>query len=50
MILKCDCYNKYQDELHGKGMRVYNYPCKSKATGKYTAARCTVCGNMKEVG
>ena len=50
MILKCSCYNKYQDELYGKGNRVYNYPCKNKNTGRYTDARCTVCDNMQDVG
>lgn len=57
MLLKCDCYQRVQDpkssgqdKLYGKGVRVHNYPCKSKTTGRYTAARCTVCGTTKEVG
>lgn len=47
MILKCSCYNRYQDTLHGQSMRVHN-PCKSKSTGKWDSARCTVCGSEKQ--
>ena len=35
MILKCTCKHKEQDELHGKGKRVFN-----KTTNGY---KCTVC-------
>jgi len=49
MIHHCDCRHLPQDELYGKGNRVHNR-CKSKATGKFSAIRCTVCLNEKEVG
>lgn len=39
MIYPCSCPHPTQDEIHGKGRRVYNI-------GK-TAAKCTVC--KKEV-
>lgn len=42
MILKCTCIHKDQDELHGKGNRVYNVL-------KTPAARCTVCGKERNV-
>lgn len=38
-ILPCICQHKAQDELHGKGNRVYN-----KTTSQY---RCTVCAALK---
>ena len=55
MLLKCNCIQvpvhgcKSQNQIYGKNIRVFNYPCKSKQTGKWTAARCTVCGTMQEV-
>ena len=49
MIVKCNCKHEGQDKLYGEGMRVYN-KCRSKATGKWTAARCTICLKEKEVG
>jgi len=42
VIMKCTCKHVGQDQLHGKGNRVFNL----MADGK---ARCTVCGKMKEV-
>lgn len=39
MIAKCVCENKYQDELYGKGKRVFN-PMGLK--GK-NGGRCTSC-------
>ena len=38
-ILKCVCYHKAQDKLHGKQMRVFNL---TKKGGENTY-RCTVC-------
>lgn len=49
MIRQCTCKNEAQDRVYGKGNRVFNR-CKSKATGKFTAARCTVCKEVQEVG
>ena len=47
MILPCNCSHNSQDELYGKGNRVYN-KCKSTSSGmdKY---RCTVCGKTQDV-
>lgn len=45
MIMKCDCINKMQDELHGPGMRVHNKMVTPK-TGKQEY-RCTVCQSVK---
>ena len=39
-ILKCNCEHKSQDELYGKGMRVFNKSTKG--------LRCTICGNLKK--
>ena len=49
MILPCKCKNEGQDKLYGVGKRVHNR-CKSKITTRFTAARCTVCLDIKEVG
>lgn len=35
-IKRCECEHKYQDEVHGKGLRVHT----KKVNGKYV---CTVC-------
>jgi hypothetical protein len=35
------CHHEYQDELYGKGMRVFNAKV---AEGKVKGWRCTVCG------
>ena len=40
-ILKCTCKHEGQDELHGKGMRVFN------STSKDDTYRCTVCEKEK---
>ena len=37
MIRKCSCKHEEQDELHGKGNRVFNPTTKDKGY------RCTVC-------
>lgn len=45
MILPCTCEHKAQDELHGKGMRVFNWA--KNANNKQGGYRCTVCGKVK---
>jgi hypothetical protein len=42
MFMRCTCVHASQDEMYGKGVRVFN-PCKKKQ-GTYTSAMCTVCG------
>lgn len=37
-ILKCSCEHTYQDQIYGKGNRVFN------AMGSDGKFRCTVCG------
>jgi len=42
-VTSCSCENKSQDEMYGKGNRVFN-----KAGGKGAVKwRCTVCGKDK---
>lgn len=41
MILSCNCVHLVQDELYGKGKRVFN----KKKDNKY---RCTVCKTIKD--
>ena len=41
MIVKCTCTHKYQDETHGKAMRVANPTI--KVSGDKIIHRCTVC-------
>lgn len=41
-VKPCDCQNKGQDEIHGKGMRVHNLGKKESKT----FWRCTVCGKQ----
>lgn len=42
-IMKCKCQSIYQDEIYGKGNRLWNPAGKGSDQGsKY---RCTVCGN-----
>ena len=36
-VRKCDCHNQYQDEVYGKGNRLFNIGI----GGRF---RCTVCG------
>lgn len=40
MIATCDCNHPGQDELHGKGRRVFNV---CKLGGAFDGMRCTVC-------
>jgi hypothetical protein len=42
-IASCNCEHKAQDEIYGKGNRVFN------KTYKDNAGRCTVCGSTKSV-
>lgn len=46
-IKHCTCTSEYQDQVHGKNMRVHTQKLKTKETDKpkYT---CTVCGKSKE--
>jgi len=46
-IKKCTCNNKFQDQIHGKGMRVAN-ECKSTKDATRKKFRCTVCGKELE--
>lgn len=41
-IMKCDCEHEFQDQIYGKGMRVWNPLGKGKDQG--TNYICTVCG------
>lgn len=45
MILKCNCYSKFQDKEHGPGMRVHNH--NNKGGPGQPNYRCTVCGNER---
>lgn len=47
MILPCTCQHKQQDEMYGKGNRVWN-ECKRK-TSNWARWRCTVCGTEREI-
>ena len=40
--LRCSCVSEFQDELYGKGIRLFNEMGSNK--GKVTGYRCTVCG------
>lgn len=40
-IKKCTCKHEGQDELHGKGNRVFNQDAKKNYT-------CTVCGSTSK--
>lgn len=44
--LKCGCKSEFQDELYGKGIRLFNNCGDNK--GKVTAYRCTVCGKEQK--
>ena len=45
MIMKCDCKNDPQDEVHGTGRRVHNKTEKGKSGPPIY--RCTVCGKER---
>lgn len=41
-IMACSCQHPSQDELYGKGMRLWN------RLGESDSYRCTVCGNTNK--
>ena len=43
--VQCKCKHDYQDQIHGKQVRVAN-PCKGCNTPGQTNVRCTVCGTV----
>ena len=45
-VLRCNCKNPEQDELHGYRMRVHNACIRA---GDLWAYRCTSCRNEKKV-
>jgi hypothetical protein len=47
-ILPCNCVHKGQDDLHGKGNRVFNEELRG-ANSNERSMKCTVCGNTKHV-
>lgn len=44
-IMACHCKHAGQDDLHGHGMRVFNFARKALTTGAW---RCTVCLTLKQ--
>lgn len=48
-IVKCTCQHAYQDELHGKGMRVTTPNNNEQKKGLFVV-RCTVCGSEHNLG
>jgi len=44
MIKQCTCSHEGQDEIHGKGQRVFNLTQKG---GLIKIYRCTVCASEK---
>ena len=49
MIARCNCVHKFQDKVHGKGRRVFNALGRDRMGRTNGSARCTVCGNVKDV-
>ncbi len=43
-VMQCSCKSDFQDELYGKGMRLFNLRDEKKHPGEAT---CTVCGAKK---
>ena len=41
-VFKCTCKSEFQDEMYGKGNRLFNPRGKGEKLDGY---RCTVCGN-----
>lgn len=41
-IMQCSCTHQSQDEMYGKGMRLWNQ------LGDSDSYRCTVCGNTNK--
>lgn len=46
MIKKCTCQNQGQDDLHGRGQRVFN---EVKYPNGSAEIRCTVCGKVEKL-
>lgn len=42
IVNHCTCKSEFQDNMYGKGMRLFNTCGDNK--GKVTGYRCTVCG------
>jgi len=45
--VSCGCSHEYQDQLHGKNVRVHNTT--AKEDDKQIEVRCTVCKTTKRV-
>lgn len=45
-IAKCDCKSEFQDQLYGKGMRLFNLRDQKKHPHE---GKCTVCGTKRDV-
>ena len=43
-VMQCSCKSDFQDNLYGKGMRLFNLRDEKKHPGEAT---CTVCGTKK---
>lgn len=39
--MRCNCESEFQDQLYGKGIRVFNEKISNNKVNGY---RCTVCG------
>ena len=48
-IVQCDCANEYQDQEHGRQMRVTTPSNLDQAKGNFVV-RCTVCGKSHSLG
>lgn len=49
MKVKCDCPSKFQDKVHGQGIRVASPVNKSSMNGVVQTYRCSVCGREHHV-
>jgi hypothetical protein len=45
LIGRCSCPHQFQDEQHGRGLRVFNV----MKVDTPQLMRCTVCGNTKPI-
>lgn len=45
----CNCKSKYQDTIHGLGIRVSTPKNKTRHQGKLTQQTCTVCGTIHNI-
>lgn len=46
MLQRCMCYHEEQDNLYGKGVRVFNICSRTGKNKGY--ARCTVCEKLSQ--